>query len=61
MPLRDPMAFNLKISKLRKASIATALEETDIDAGRIAVESKGGTVQPFFEVEQDRMYICITQ
>lgn len=47
-------AFNLKLSKLRAASVAAALEKAGVDAGRIAVEGKGDTVQPFSGVEQNR-------
>lgn len=52
-------AFNLKLSKLRAASVAAALEKASVDVGRIAVEGKGDTVQPFSEVEQNR--VCITR
>ena len=47
-------AFNLKLSKLRVASVAAMLEKAGVDAGRIAVEGKGDTVQPFSGVEQNR-------
>lgn len=47
-------AFNLKLLKLRAASVAAVLEKAGVDAGRIAVEGKDDTVQPFSEVEQNR-------
>ena len=52
-------AFNLKLSKLRVAGVAAMLEKAGVDAGRIAVEGKDDTVQPFSEVEQNR--VCITR
>ena len=54
-------AFNLKLSKQRAASVAATLEKAGVDAGRIAVEGKGDTVQPFSEVEQNRVCICIAR
>ena len=54
-------AFNLKLSKLRAASVAEALEKAGVDAGRIAVEGKGDTVQPFSGVEQNRVCICVAR
>ena len=54
-------AFNLKLSKQRAASVAAALEKAGVDAGRITVEGKGDTVQPFSGVEQNRVCICVAQ
>ena len=51
--------FNLKLSKLRAASVAAVLEKAGVDAGRIAVEGKGDTAQPFSEVEQNQ--VCIAR
>lgn len=54
-------AFNLKISRQRAESVAAALKAAGIAAGRIRVDGKGDTVQPFPGVEKNRVSICIAK
>lgn len=54
-------AINLRLSKQRAARVAEALRKAGIAAERIHAEGKGDTVQPFAEVERNRVSICIAR
>ena len=54
-------AINDRLSRQRAEAVAKALTaKHGIDAGRIAVDSKGARVQPFGENDLNRVTICVT-
>lgn len=53
--------INMRISQKRAQAVATALQEAGISAARIIVDAKGDTEQPFAEIEQNRVSICIAK
>ena len=53
--------INDALSLKRAQAVSKALQVKKIDAGRIRVEHKGDTVQPFTEVEKNRVSICIAE
>lgn len=54
-------AINDRLSRQRAEAVAKALTaKHGIDAGRIAVDSKGARVQPFSENDLNRVTICVT-
>ena len=52
---------NMKYSKQRAENIAKALKDAGVDAGRITVDAKGDTVQPFSENDKNRVTIAIAK
>lgn len=54
-------AINQRLSEQRAARVAEALRKAGIAAERIHAEGKGDTVQPFAEVERNRVSICIAR
>ncbi len=52
--------FNKTLSTKRAQAVADALVAKGIAKERIAVDSKGDTVQPFATAEKNRVTICIT-
>ena len=61
----DAGTGNAKINKMyatqRAENVAKALTEAGIDAGRITVDAKGDTVQPFAENDKNRVTIAIAK
>ena len=53
--------INDALSLKRAQAVSKALQVKKIDAGRIRVEHKGDSVQPFTEVEKNRVSICIAE
>ena len=53
--------INMKYSKQRAENIAKALKDAGVDAGRITVDAKGDTVQPFSENDKNRVTIAIAK
>ena len=53
--------INMNYSKQRAENIAKALKDAGIDAGRITVDAKGDTVQPFSENDKNRVSIAIAK
>lgn len=54
-------AINDRLSRRRAEAVAKALTaEHGIEAGRIAVDSKGSRVQPFAENDKNRVTVCVT-
>lgn len=53
--------INMKYSQQRAENVAKALKEAGIDAGRITVDAKGDTVQPFSENDKNRVSIAIAK
>ena len=48
-------------SKQRAENVAKALKNAGIDAGRIIVDAKGDTVQPFSENDKNRVTIAVAK
>lgn len=53
--------INMNYSKQRAENVAKALTDAGIDAGRIIVDAKGDTVQPFSENDKNRVTIAIAK
>ena len=53
--------INMGYSKQRAENVAKALKDGGIDAGRITVDAKGDTVQPFSENDKNRVTIAIAK
>lgn len=53
--------INLTLSQKRAANVAEALKAKGIDAGRIGVDYKGDTVQPYSTPKENRVSICIAK
>lgn len=51
--------INMRLSKERAQSVAKALKKKGIAADRITVDFKGDKVQPFSNIEENRVAICI--
>lgn len=54
-------SINMGYSKQRAENVAKALKDAGIDAGRITVDAKGDTVQPFSENDKNRVTIAIAK
>ena len=53
--------INSKLSEMRAKNVAEALKAKGIAAGRIAIDFKGDTVQPYDTPEENRVSICIAK
>lgn len=53
--------INKTLSEKRAANVAEALKAKGIAAGRITVDSKGDTVQPYQKPEENRVSICVAE
>ena len=53
--------INMGYSKQRAENVAKALKDAGIDAGRITVDAKGDTVQPFSENDKNRVSIAVAK
>lgn len=53
--------INMTYSKQRAENVAKALKNAGIDAGRIIVDAKGDTVQPFSENDKNRVTIAVAK
>lgn len=51
--------YNARLSAKRAEAVAKMLQAKGIDAGRIKTDSKGDTVQPFSNVPENRVTICV--
>jgi outer membrane protein OmpA-like peptidoglycan-associated protein len=54
-------SINARLAAQRAETVAKALENEGISADRITSDSKGDTVQPFAENDQNRVSICIAE
>lgn len=54
-------AINARVSEARAKSVAKALENSGIDPSRIKVDYKGDTEQPFSNVNDNRVSICVAK
>lgn len=52
-------AINMRLSKERAFAVAKALKDKGIAADRIKVDFKGDKVQPFSNMEENRVAICM--
>ena len=52
---------NMELSKERAENVAKALMDAGISEGRIKVEYKGSTVNPYEKPEQNRVAICVVK
>lgn len=53
--------YNMNLSKRRAETVAEALKAKGVAPGRISVDYKGDTIQPFHSQEQNRVSICIAR
>ena len=53
--------YNLKLSRKRAESVAEALKAKGISSGRIKIDCKGDTEQPFSSQEKNRVSICVAR
>ena len=53
--------INMKLSQSRADNVAKALQAKGIAAGRILIDAKGDTVQPYGAPKENRVTICITE
>lgn len=53
--------INMKLSQTRADIVAKALQAKGIAAGRILIDAKGDTVQPYGAPKENRVTICITE